>query len=251
MLEIKDLHVGYKRGIDIVKGVSLAVAPGEPTILLGPNGSGKSTLIKALVGVIKPRLGEIVFDGEVVDSPAKRSRLISYVPQNLALPPLSVYETILMGRLPLFGYKASKEDEEATIEIIKKLNLEPFAKRMATELSGGEAQKVMLARALVSSPKVIVFDEPTSSLDIANQLLVRDRIATISTQDVHIIVAMHDINLALGMGKSFYCLKEGRIIKQGDDSIVDDQLIMDLYGVSAHIAAHDGIKHIHFGGKET
>ncbi len=248
MLEAKNYIVAYRKGEPVVKGVSLTLNPGEPAILLGPNGSGKSTLIKALSGVIKPRQGAMAIDGVDIIDNKTRSQAIAYVPQVAYLPPLSVFEVVLLGRLPEFGLRATKEDYEATSKILEELGLSEFADRNAQELSGGEAQKVMLARALVGNPKAVFFDEPTSNLDIANQLLIQDAIKQISKRGVMTLIAMHDINLALGLGKQFYCLKDGVVIKQGDESIIDSKLLFDLYGVDADISDHDGHKHIHFEG---
>ncbi len=247
MLELKDFHIGYRKGSEVVKGVSLRLKEGETTVLLGPNGSGKSTLIKGAVGAIKMRQGSIIFDGKTISSIRERASLLAYVPQKAELPSLSVYETILLGRLPIFGYAASKEDIEETKEVIKRLHLEPLAAKNANELSGGEAQKVMIARALVGKPKAIVFDEPTSSLDIANQMLLLKEIKDITSEGLIVLIAMHDVNLALGIGHKFYCLKDGLIISEGGKESITPELMENLYGVRAEIHKGNNRNYIHFG----
>ncbi|MCR5491091.1 MAG: ABC transporter ATP-binding protein [Bacilli bacterium] len=247
MLELRNFHIGYKRGLEVVKGVSLILNPGETTVLLGPNGSGKSTLIKGAVGAIKINQGSLILDGKAIEKPSERASVISYVPQKAELPALSVYETILMGRLPIFGYAAGKEDHEATRAIIEKFGLAELAAKNAHELSGGEAQKVMVARALVSNPKAIFFDEPTSSLDIANQMLVLNEIKSITKEGIIVLIAMHDINLALGLGQKFYCLKSGEIISEGGTESIVPELMERLYGVHAEIHEGKNRNYIHFG----
>ncbi|MCR5079140.1 MAG: ABC transporter ATP-binding protein [Bacilli bacterium] len=247
MLRAENLVVGYSKEKDVVKGVSLTLEEGKVAILLGPNGSGKSTLIKSIVGSIKPKEGTIELDGVPLDRPSERSKAIAYVPQNASLPPLSVFETILMGRMPLFGFAPKKEDREITLSVMDRLNLLPFASKRADMLSGGEAQKVMVARALVSSPKAIVFDEPTSNLDIKNQLLVVDAVKEVAKQGLMVLIAMHDISLALDMGSVFYCLKEGELLRSGGEEIINGYLLYSLYGVEAEIHGEEGHKHIHFG----
>lgn len=247
MLELKDFHIGYRRGQEVVKGVSLTLNEGETTVLLGPNGSGKSTLIKGVVGAMKTNKGSLIFNGTPISTIRERASIIAYVPQRAELPSLSVYETILLGRLPLFGYAASKKDEEAVWNVIHRLGLDELAMKNANELSGGEAQKVMIARALASEPKAVLFDEPTSSLDIANQMLLLKEIKSITDSGLIVMIAMHDINLALGIGQRFYCLKNGEILSEGNQSSITPELMERLYGVHAEVHQGQDRRYIHFG----
>ncbi|MBQ2069773.1 MAG: ABC transporter ATP-binding protein [Bacilli bacterium] len=245
---LKALHIvsGYNKGKDVIKDVSLTLNKGKIAILLGPNGSGKSTLIKSIVGIIKPKQCELSLFGKSLNTLRERSENIAYVPQNSSLPPLSVFDSVLMGRMPLFGFAPRKEDKEKTIEVLDKLGLLPFANKRADMLSGGEAQKVMVARALASEPKAIIFDEPTSNLDIQNQLLVVSSVKALAEEGLMVLIAMHDMNLALDLGDYFYCLKDGEILKEGEEDIIDATLLHSLYGVDAEISFANGHKHIHY-----
>ena len=150
--------------------------------------------------------------------------------------------------MPLFGFAPRKEDKKKTIEVLDKLGLLPFANKRADMLSGGEAQKVMVARALASEPKAIIFDEPTSNLDIKNQLLVVSSVKALAEEGLMVLIAMHDMNLALDLGDYFYCLKDGEILKEGEEDIIDAPLLHSLYGVDAEISFANGHKHIHYKG---
>ena len=247
MLDIKGFKVAYGRGKDIVKNASLTLEEGKVTILLGPNGSGKSTLLKAIAGAIKSREGSILENG--VEILKNRAKTLSYVPQNPAIPSLTVFETVLSGRLPLFGYRCGKQDEEAVWKVLDELGLTSFASRRADELSGGETQKVMIARALVSGPKAILLDEPTASLDVANLLLVRKSLSELAKQGFMLLVAVHDISFALNLGDVFYGMKQGEIaFCESKDSITPESL-ESLYGVKPTLIDLNGEIAVHFGGQ--
>ena len=247
MLEVKGFRVGYGRGKDVVPSASLCIEEGKIAVLLGPNGSGKSTLLKAIAGAIKPRAGELLFEGQ--DISKNRAKTISYVPQTAILPGLSVFDTVLSGRMPIFGFHSSKSDEEATWNVLRCLGLEQFAMRNANELSGGEMQLVMIARALCSSPKIILLDEPTANLDIANALLVRETLKRLANeQKLTFLIALHDVSYALNLGDEFFGIKNGEIMfRQDKSSITPDSLAL-LYGVKPNLVNIDGETAVHFGG---
>ncbi|MCR4562378.1 MAG: ABC transporter ATP-binding protein [Bacilli bacterium] len=252
MIELRNYHVSYSKKHEVVKGVSIKLEPGRIGVLLGPNGSGKSTFIKAIVGAIKKNEGNLLYEGELLErKEIYKEGFIAYVPQNQPLPHLSVYETILLGRMPIFGYHPRKIDHEKTIEIIERLSISHLSEKMATSLSGGEAQKVAIARALVSDPKFIIFDEPTSNLDIANQLLIMGEIRKLSSASIHILIAMHDLNMALEYGDRFYCLKDGELLSEGGEEIITENLIKKMYGVDAHIEMIGNKKFITFKENEN
>ena len=249
MLEVKGFRVGYGHEQDVVKSASLSIEEGKIAVLLGPNGSGKSTLLKAVAGAVKARAGELLFDGQ--DISKNRAKTISYVPQSAVLPSLSVFDTILSGRMPLFGFHSGKSDEEATWETLKVLGLEQFAMRNANELSGGEMQLVMIARALCSSPKIILLDEPTANLDIANALLVRETLKKLAEQErLTLLIALHDVSYALNLGDEFYGIKNGEIIFREDKSSITPDSLALLYGVKPNLVTIDGETAVHFGGAQ-
>ena len=247
MLEVKGFRVGYSRGKDVVPGANLSIEKGKIAVLLGPNGSGKSTLLKAIAGSIKVRAGELLFDGQ--DISKNRAKTISYVPQAALLPCLSVFDTVLSGRMPIFGFHSGKSDEEATWKVLRSLGLEQFAMRNANELSGGEMQLVMIARALCSSPKVILFDEPTANLDIANALLVRKTLKNLAEQEgLTLLIALHDISYALNLGDEFFGIKNGEIAFHSDKGQITPESLETLYGAKPNLVNIGGEIAVHFGG---
>ena len=166
MLKVENLHFRYSRtGDPVLHGTSLELKQGEIGILLGKNGSGKTTLFKNILGIEKPKSGALQFNGEnlLKMKRRERSRRIAYVPQDIHFGALSVFDSILMGRVSYFGLKASHDDYLAVEKIIEDMGLTDFAHRNVDELSGGERQKIAIARAMAQEPKLMVFDEPTGN----------------------------------------------------------------------------------------
>ena len=168
MLKIEDLRFSYsRRSAPVLNGVDLELRDGEIGILLGKNGSGKTTLFKNILGIGTPSGGTIRFDGEdLLKLPKRdRARRIAYVPQHIHFGALTVYDSILMGRVSYFGLRAGKEDYDVVDRIMAEMKLESFADRNAENLSGGEKQKIAIARALYKDAPFIILDEPTAALD--------------------------------------------------------------------------------------
>ena len=168
MLSVENLTFRYSRqGAPVLNGVNLALNQGEIGILLGKNGSGKTTCFKNILGILSPTGGSIRFDGEnLLKMPRReRARRIAYVPQDIHFGALSVFDSILMGRVSYFGLKASHEDYLAAEKIMADMHLEAFAQRNVEELSGGERQKIAIARALYKEASMVILDEPASALD--------------------------------------------------------------------------------------
>ena len=156
MLNVENLTFRYsKLSRPVLNGASLELKPGEIGILLGKNGSGKTTLFKNILGINKPGSGKILFEGEdlLKMSRKERARRIAYVPQDIHFGALTVFDSIMLGRISYFGLKASKSDYEAVEKIIEDMHLSDFAFRNVEELSGGEQQKVAIARALAQEPR--------------------------------------------------------------------------------------------------
>ena len=252
MLRITDLTFRYSRKSPVVlDGISLSLKDGEIGVLLGKNGSGKTTLFKTVLGFEKPEAGQMDFNGKDLIKMNRRGRAeqIAYVPQDIQFGDLTVFDTVLLGRLPYFGLRASKEDEEIVIKTLKEMGLEELAGRNTAELSGGERQKVAIARALVQEPKLLVFDEPTGNLDIANeQLILKEILRVTKEKGIGVLTSLHDLNEALSIGDVFFFIKDGKIRYFGDSSIVTEQVINDIYDADVSIIEYKGEKIIVNGG---
>lgn len=253
MLKIENLYFRYSRhGKHVLSGANLELADGEIGILLGKNGSGKTTLFKNILGIDKPESGKILFDGvDIAElSRNERARLIAYVPQHIHFGSLSVYDSILMGRISYFGLRAGKEDYAVVDEIIADMQLEDFAYRNAENLSGGEKQKIAIARALAQSPKLLIFDEPTGNLDIANEELIIEEAKKLARgKNIAILSSLHDLNQAVYFGDRFYFLKDGAVKYSGGKDIFTPEIIKDVFDINAKIIEHEG-KKIILGGKQ-
>lgn len=252
MLKIEDLRFSYsRRSAPVLNGVDLELRDGEIGILLGKNGSGKTTLFKNILGIGTPSGGTIRFDGEdLLKLPKRdRARRIAYVPQHIHFGALTVYDSILMGRVSYFGLRAGKEDYGVVDRIMAEMKLESFADRNAENLSGGEKQKIAIARALVQEPRLLIFDEPTGNLDIANEELIIDEAKKAARQrGVAILSSLHDLNQALCLGDKFFLLRDGAVRYAGDESVLTSEVIGDIFDIQSRIITVDGKKVI-LGGK--
>ncbi len=244
MLEIKDVTFRYSRRAPLIlDNINLTLEKGEIGILLGKNGSGKTTLFKNILGIEKPESGSILYDGKDLLRLSRRERAgyIAYVPQDIQFGDLTVYDTVLMGRMAYFGLRAGKEDEKITEEVLNDMGLTELASRNANELSGGERQKIAIARALVQEPKLLIFDEPTGNLDIANeQLILKEAKKVAKEKGIGILTSLHDLNQALDLGTKFFFIKEGKIVYSGGPEIVTKEVIKEIFNADVEIIEHDG-----------
>ena len=254
MLKVDDLRFRYtKGGKAVLNGVTLELNQGEVGILLGKNGSGKTTLFKNILGINKPNGGKILFDGEnLLKMPRReRARRIAYVPQDIQFGALTVFDSILMGRVSYFGLKASHEDYVAVEKILKDMGLEDYAQRNVDELSGGERQKIAIARAMAQEPKLMVFDEPTGNLDISNEhLIIQEAKKLAREKNISILSSLHDLNQAMEFGDKFFLLKDGIVKYAGGQEIITEDVIYDVFGIRVKIVEIDHHKlivggHIH------
>lgn len=198
-LDVQNLSFAYKSR-NILDNVHFDMKSGELLGLLGPNGAGKTTLLKCLNNIQSPQKGKIMIDGKDILhlSTSKRSSFFSYVPQNTNhYFPIIVFDAILLGRIKHIKLKPKEEDKDKVIEIIKKLHLTNLAFKKITQLSGGELQRVFIARAIVQDTPIILLDEPTSNLDISYQLETMELMHELAKKkNKMIILSMHDLNLA-------------------------------------------------------
>lgn len=252
MFEIKNLAFKYKKhGNDVLKDVNLRLNSGEIGILLGKNGAGKTTLFKTILGIEKPYRGEITFENKSLEElkATERAKYIGYVPQSIQYGSLSVYDTIMIGRLSYFGYRVSPDDTQIVEEVIRGMGLEELAEKNVDELSGGERQKIAIARAIAGRPKMLIFDEPTGNLDIANEHLILKEAKRLAKElNISILTSLHDLNQALNIGDRFFFLKNGEIIYDIFADEITPEMIKDTFNAEVRIVDIEGEKII-IGGK--
>ena len=245
MLKCENLTFRYGRNQPVLRGASFSLEQGQIGIVLGKNGSGKTTLFKNILGIHTPQSGKIRFDGEnlLKMKRTERSRRIAYVPQDIHFGALSVFDSILMGRISHFGLKAGKEDFLAVQKIIRDMGLEDFAARNVDQLSGGERQKIAIARAMAQEPKMMIFDEPTGNLDIANEQLILTEAKKLAREkNISILSSLHDLNQALYFGDRFFFLKEGVVKYSGGPECFTAEVIRDVFDIDVTIAEVEGRK---------
>ena len=246
MIEIRGLKFRYeKHSKPVLNGVDLSLENGAVGVLLGRNGSGKSTLLKALLGLLRAESGEVLSDGKDLlrMSPREKAKRVAYVPQELNFGSLSVYETVLLGRLSHFGLFPKAEDDAAVRRALRSLDLEGYEERNVDELSGGEKQKVAIARALAGNAKLLLFDEPTGNLDIANERAFLDTARNLAkSQGITILAVLHDLNRALSFGDRFFFMKEGRIACDGTAELFRPEVIYEIFETSVRTETVNGQK---------
>ena len=242
MIEIKDISFAYGKQA-VLDHVGFTAQSGECVGILGNNGAGKSTLITCLNRIRMPQSGEVIIDGRSVWQMSRNemARTIGYVAQKNEMNHATVFDCVLLGRKPYIKWAVSQEDISLCDAVIRRVGLEDFRVRCLDELSGGELQKVMLARALVQQPKVLLLDEPTSNLDPRNQYEMMALVQQIAReQGITVLIVIHDLNLALRYCDRFYFLKDGRGYSYGGIETVTEEIISDVYGVKAEIAEVHG-----------
>lgn len=252
MLVVDNLSFRYgRRAAPVLQGVNMVLGSGEIGILLGRNGSGKTTLFKNILGICMADSGSILFDGKDLSkmSRSERAGKIAYVPQNIQFGSLSVFDSVLMGRVASFGMKSGKEDYAVVEGILADMQLESYALRNVELLSGGERQKVAIARALAQEPELLIFDEPTGNLDIANEQLIVDEAKKLARgRNISILSSLHDLNQAMRFGDRFYFMKNGAIKYSGTREQFTEEIINDVFDSNVRIIEHEGEKII-LGGK--
>ena len=243
MVEVRDITFSYGKA-PILNGVGFELKPGQCMAILGNNGAGKSTLLKCIDRILKPRTGSVVVNGrEIFDMTGQEmARQIAYVPQNAGSVNMTVFDAVLLGRKPYIKWDVTAQDRRIAEEILRKMDLERFALRNLSELSGGEAQKVMLARALAQEPKLLLLDEPTSSLDPRSQHTVLQTVRAIAREhQICVVLVLHDLNLAVRYCDRFLFLKDAEVFACGGPEVMSADNIEAVYGMHVHVVDQMGI----------
>jgi len=243
MLKVRDIIVGYKNGQVILSDLGFELGSGQMLAILGPNGAGKTTLLRCINSMIRPWEGVVqVADADVFRMNAGEiATHLGYVAQRNDACRMTVFDAVLVGRKPHLRWKAGKEDMAKVAGALQQLGLEDLALCHIDELSGGELQKVCIARALVQEPKVLLLDEPTSSLDLKNQLDILDIIRRVVTEhQIAAVMTMHDLNLAFRFANRFLFLKEGKIFANERKEQINADIVSAVYGVEVDILKHSG-----------
>ena len=257
IITVKNLWFGYPKN-EVLKGIDLTLHDNELVCLLGVNGAGKSTLLKCILGILKHQSGTISYgnvaqainvgDGntssESISSedldPMQMARYMSYVPQSVKSSfSIDVYDTIMLGRRPYIGWSISELDREIVSKTIEFLNLEDFAFRKFNQLSGGERQRVIIGKAIAQSPRVFVLDEPTSDLDLKNQIQVMKKLKILVSDENSpkaALVAIHDINMAARFADRILLMSDGEIIAGGTPrDVLTPENIQKVFGVTSEL----------------
>ena len=241
-LSVRDLDFSYG-GRKVLDEISFDVEDNGIVSILGPNGVGKTTLLRCLCNLHRPQSGRIEVDGTDVLTLSGRdlAKHIGYVPQSSKPVRTTVFDTALIGRRPYMEWGVTKRDLEITADVLEALGLSDLSMRYADEISGGEYQKVQIARAMVQEPEILILDEPTNNLDIANQHITMHAILdAVSSRGMCTIMTMHDINLAVHYSDRFLFIKGGRVFAYGGPEIITEDLVRDVYGIESDVINHKG-----------
>ena len=240
-LVLQDVRFGYTEETAVLDSLSLQIAPARITAILGPNGAGKTTLLNTILGYLKPQTGQVLLDGKNISQYPKRqlSQIIGLVPQAEHFPfNFTAFEYILLGRTPYMGIfnMPSEMDYQAAEEIVNLLKISHLKNRPVEELSGGEQQLVLLARALAQEPKILLLDEPTTHLDLGNTVTILNALKALAQQNVTVVFTTHDPQAAVFCADQLVLMKKGHVLSAGSlEEIMTSGSLTQLYGVGIRV----------------
>ena len=244
ILNVQELNFLY-RNHDVLQNVAFEVNHGEIVAILGPNGVGKTTMLKCLNRILKANKGHIYLDGSEIKTldTLEIARRAGYVPQRVETGRLTAFDAVLLGRRPHITWDVSERDLRIVDAIFSRLSMEHLRLSYIDEMSGGELQKIAIARALVQEPRILLLDEPTSSLDLKNQVEILSTIVDIVREHgIAAIMTMHDLNQAFRYADRFIFLKDGNIHFHGNFNDVTPEIIEDVYGLPVMMGSVGGVR---------
>ena len=246
MIEAKGICFHYKNCPVVLQDVAFQAEEGQFLAILGNNGAGKSTLLKCMNGILKPDAGSLLLDGEDLLAMPRRqvAQRVAFVAQTVASTQMTVHDMVMLGRRPYMGWSFSREDHDIVHAAMARLGLMDMRGRFLNQLSSGERQKVMLARALAQQPRLLLLDEPTSALDIRNQYQVLKIVGELCrTEGLTAVVVIHDLTLALRFCDRFLLMRDGQVYRCGGLEVLDKTALREVYGVDAEPVVVNG-RHI-------
>ena len=243
-LRVHDIAFSYT-STPILEEITMELSASEMLGIVGPNGAGKSTLIRCINRILKPEQGSIYLDGQEIRdmSTIEIAKHLGYVPQSFTgVFPATVFDTVLVGRRPHIGWRSSESDADMIWEILEMMAIEDLAMRDFNELSGGQQQKVLIARALAQGAGTLLLDEPTSNLDIKHQIEVMELLKDLVVhKGLSAIMAVHDLNLASRYADRVIIMKDGRIFDAGSPSeVLTPENIRSVYDVDVEVVTSSG-----------
>ncbi|HET9879444.1 MAG TPA: ABC transporter ATP-binding protein [Candidatus Limnocylindria bacterium] len=250
VVEARDVAFAFRPARPVLRGVHLAVRPGELVVLLGTNGSGKTTLLRLLAGTLRPDRGAVLLGGRPVGDWRRLdlARRVAVLPQHLDLPAgFRVAEVVEMGRTPhaRSWFSASPGDEEAVDRALREADASDLAHRPVDELSGGERQRVLVAMALAQEPELLLLDEPTLHLDLAHQIALLRTVLRLCRAGLAAVAVLHDLSLAM-LADRVAVLDQGVVRADGaPGEVLTPALVRDAFGVSMAVATDaEGARHL-------
>lgn len=234
MIELKKISAGY--GHPVIHNISTHIEKGKVTCIIGPNGSGKTTLLRSVLHMVKPVQGEILIEGQNLTqlTPGQVAQKIAYLAQGHGIPEMTVEQLVLQGRFPYLSYprRYSKQDYRIAMQAIQQMGIEHLAEKRMKELSGGMRQSAYIAMALAQNTDYILMDEPTTYLDIANQMQLMQILKQLASQGKGILLVLHDLIMALEMADRILVMQDGKVQMDADiDAIYTSGILEQVYQI--------------------
>ncbi|MGE4267673.1 MAG: ABC transporter ATP-binding protein [Deferribacterales bacterium] len=243
MLTAENLTFKLKNGRKILDDVSFSLGAGELCAVIGPNGAGKSTMMKIACAIMKPSYGAVTVKDKKI-SGMKRPEIakhIAYLPQFTHAVPCTVYDSVLLGRKPHISWHPGQTDRNIADKVMTEMGIDSMRDKCVTEISGGEFQKTLIARALVQQAEILMLDEPINHLDVKNQLDIMDSIAEITKRSkLATLVVMHDLNLAMRYAETIMLMNDGKILYYGGRDGLTDEHLTEAYRTEISIRQVEG-----------